>query len=184
LKLQILCTLGPSSLKREVMERLAERGVDLFRVNLSHTPLEAVEPTIDRIGEMCSVPIRLDTEGRRSAAAGWKPAWSSWSGATGAAGRGPAVGGADRLPIRPQTTFASLAPGSMVQVDFDGVLLRVVEAHEDRAEAVGAVGMMVHMIRAFDRVGLAALQGPEAQLIGAGRREAPDPTGNGIRDLV
>src|SRR5688572_5736659 len=62
-KLQVLCTLGPASLKDDVLERLASRGVDLFRLNLSHTPLEAVEPTITRIRELCSVPICLDTEG-------------------------------------------------------------------------------------------------------------------------
>jgi pyruvate kinase len=34
MKVQILCTLGPSSLRPDVIRRLDERGVDLFRVNL------------------------------------------------------------------------------------------------------------------------------------------------------
>lgn len=40
------------------------------------------------------------------------------------------------------------------------------------------------VLAAETAVGLAALQGPETQLVVAGRREAPDPTGNGTRDLV
>ena len=49
MKVQILCTLGPSSLRPDVIAGLDERGVDLYRINLSHTPLEAVAPTIERI---------------------------------------------------------------------------------------------------------------------------------------
>lgn len=150
LKLQVLCTLGPASLKRDVMERLAERGVDLFRVNLSHTPLEAVEPTINRIRETCPVPICLDTEGAQVRCGRLE---------AGVAVLEPGqrvrlvadhqvVGGTDRLPIRPQATFAGLGPGSTVQVDFDGVLLRVVEAYEDRAEAVVTEGGRVQSNRA------------------------------------
>ena len=77
MKVQILCTLGPSSLRPDVIEGLDKRGVDLFRINLSHTPLEAVAPTIERIQQHSTTPICLDTEGRRSAVGRWPPA-SSW----------------------------------------------------------------------------------------------------------
>jgi pyruvate kinase len=60
---QILCTLGPSSLRPEVITRLDERGVDLFRINLSHTPLEAVAPAIELIRSCSATPVCLDTEG-------------------------------------------------------------------------------------------------------------------------
>jgi pyruvate kinase len=149
LKLQVLCTLGPASLKRDVMERLAERGVDLFRVNLSHTPLEAVEPTIDRIRETCSVPICLDTEGAQVRCGRLEAGVAVLErGQRVRLVADQAVGAADRLPIRPQATFASLGPGSMVQVDFDGVLLQVVEAHEDHAETVVTEGGRVQSNRA------------------------------------
>ena len=44
-------------------QRLEERQVDLFRINLSHTRLEAVAETIEHIQSFSSVPICLDTEG-------------------------------------------------------------------------------------------------------------------------
>ena len=47
--IKVLCTLGPASLNRSVIQRLEERGVDLFRINLSHTPLEKVAETIEII---------------------------------------------------------------------------------------------------------------------------------------
>jgi pyruvate kinase len=148
-KLQVLCTLGPASLKDDVVERLAARGVDLFRLNLSHTPLEAVEPTIIRVRELCSVPICLDTEGAQ-VRCGQVP------GGTAILEPGQWVrlvadedlGGVDRLHIRPRATFATLAPGSTLQVDFDGVVLRIVEVGEDGAESVVVEGGRVSSNRA------------------------------------
>src|SRR5436305_114346 len=63
MKIKILCTLGPASLRGDVIRALEERGVDLFRINLSHTPPEAVEPTIALIRRYSHVPICLDTQG-------------------------------------------------------------------------------------------------------------------------
>jgi pyruvate kinase len=148
-KLQVLCTLGPASLKDDVIERLAARGVDLFRLNLSHTPLEAVEPTITRIRELCSVPICLDTEGAQVRC-------GRVAGGTATLEPGQRVrlvadedlGGTDRLHIRPRATFAALQPGSTLQVDFDGVVLRIVEAAEDGAESVVVEGGRVSSNRA------------------------------------
>ena len=63
MKIKILCTLGPASLRGDVIRALEERGVDLFRINLSHTPPEAVEPTIALIRRYSNVPICLDSQG-------------------------------------------------------------------------------------------------------------------------
>jgi pyruvate kinase len=138
-KLQVLCTLGPASLKDDVIERLAARGVDLFRLNLSHTPLEAVEPTITRIRGLCSVPICLDTEGaqvRCGRVHGGTATFEPGQRVRLVAAEDP--GGVDELPIRPRATFAALRPGSSLQVDFDGVVLRILEVGEDSAESVVA----------------------------------------------
>ena len=62
-KIQIWCTLGPSSLNKRVIQRLDEAGVSIFRINLSHTNIEDVEKNILKIKEYTSVPICLDTEG-------------------------------------------------------------------------------------------------------------------------
>ena len=61
--IKILCTLGPASLKKGVIKRLEDQGVDLFRLNLSHTRIEDLEGQIDFIRDSTSVPLCLDTEG-------------------------------------------------------------------------------------------------------------------------
>src|SRR5688572_19838445 len=60
---KILCTLGPASLRPDIVAALDARHVDLFRVNLSHTPLDAVERTVRMLQRLSSTPICLDTEG-------------------------------------------------------------------------------------------------------------------------
>ena len=60
---RILVTLGPSSLSEDVVKRCADQDVHVFRVNLSHTPLKEVAPTIDKIRQWTDTPICLDSEG-------------------------------------------------------------------------------------------------------------------------
>jgi pyruvate kinase len=148
-KLQVLCTLGPASLKDDVIGGLAGRGVDLFRLNLSHTPLEAVEPTIRRVRELCSVPICLDTEGaqvRCGRVAGGTATLEPGQRVRLVADEDP--GGTERLQLKPRATFATLRPGSTLQVDFDGVVLRIAEVGEDSAESVVVEGGRVSSNRA------------------------------------
>ena len=60
---EILCTLGPSSLNDRVIARLAELGVSLFRLNLSHLKLSQVAGIIEFVQSRTTVPLCLDTEG-------------------------------------------------------------------------------------------------------------------------
>ena len=63
MRIKILCTLGPATLKKGVIRRLEDLDVDLFRLNLSHTRIEDLEDQIDFIRDTTSVPLCLDTEG-------------------------------------------------------------------------------------------------------------------------
>ena len=36
----IISTLGPSSLRKEIVQKMDESGVDVFRINLSHTNID------------------------------------------------------------------------------------------------------------------------------------------------
>ena len=61
--IQILSTLGPSSLNQTTVEAMASKGVNLFRINLSHTALDDVSGIISKIQSWTDVPICLDSEG-------------------------------------------------------------------------------------------------------------------------
>ena len=132
----LLCTLGPSSINRQTIERLQDRGVDLFRINLSHTPLDKVEQTILAIQEHSSTPICLDTEGAQVR--------------TGVMAENvvvndrqrvrltpeTVVGTANELCLTPASVFEELQPNNLIGLDFDGVVLLVLEADASGADSV------------------------------------------------
>ena len=110
--MQILCTLGPSSLRPDVIRRLDERGVDLFRVNLSHTPLEAVAPAIELIHGCSTTPVCLDTEGAQVRCGPMAPDVTLQEGRTvrlAAAGR---VGTAEALILQPGGPWRLCGPAA------------------------------------------------------------------------
>ena len=63
MSINILVTLGPSSLNIHTVNELTNKGVDLFRINLSHTKLDDVRGIIENIQSWTDVPVCLDSEG-------------------------------------------------------------------------------------------------------------------------
>jgi pyruvate kinase len=140
MKVQILCTLGPASLQPDVIRRLDERGVDLFRVNLSHTPLEAVAPTIELIQGCSETPVCLDTEGAQVRCGPMAPDVTLEPGRTVRLAAAGQLGTAEELILLPRSTLEALRPASELSVDFNGALLRVTEAGPAGATAVVVEG--------------------------------------------
>jgi pyruvate kinase len=168
---QILCTLGPSSLRPEVIEGLDERGVDLFRVNLSHTPLEAVAPTIERIQRCSATPICLDTEGAQVRCGPMAPDVVLEQGRTVRLTAAGELGTAERLTLQPRAALDALRPGSELSVDFNGALLRVTEVSPGGATAQVVEGGQVRSNKAatVDPAPLLpALSDKDLQAIGIG----------------
>jgi pyruvate kinase len=132
----ILCTLGPASLRPDVVKELDARGIDLFRINLSHTPPDAVESTIEFVRRYSSTPICLDTEGAQVRCGTMMPGVVVTEGETITLTSTDSLGMADTLAMRPPSVFEELRVGSILKVDFDGAELRVTEVGEGDAEAI------------------------------------------------
>jgi sulfate adenylyltransferase len=134
-KIKILCTLGPASLRPDVLRGMEERGVDLYRINLSHTTLEQVEPAIELIRGASSVPISLDSQGAQVRCGLVRDDVLLEAGGRIELTAEPALGDAERLNLWPPVVFETLSPGARVGVDFDGVRLEVDRVEEGRAWA-------------------------------------------------
>ena len=61
-KINVLCTLGPSSLNPKFL-KYTEGKVSLVRLNMSHIKINSLEKKIKYIRKYCKTPICLDTEG-------------------------------------------------------------------------------------------------------------------------
>ena len=67
-KTKLICTLGPATNSSETLGQLIEKGVDVFRLNMSHATHESVREVVPQIRRLAakaarSVAILLDTQG-------------------------------------------------------------------------------------------------------------------------
>lgn len=132
----ILCTLGPSSLNRSTIERLQSRGVDLFRINLSHTPLDRVAETIRTIQSFSTVPVCLDTEGAQVRTGTMEENIEVRDRQHVTLTPQTIVGNGDRFTLTPPSVFEELDANTLVGVDFDGVVLLVLQKNGDGVDTV------------------------------------------------
>ena len=60
---KIIATLGPSTFNQKIVEKLDESGVDIFRINLSHTEIKDYQKLAEKISIWTKKPVCPDTEG-------------------------------------------------------------------------------------------------------------------------
>ena len=62
-KIKIICTLGPSSFKKNILTKLKKQNIDIFRINLSHTSKNQIKSKILYLKKNNVKNICLDSEG-------------------------------------------------------------------------------------------------------------------------
>ncbi len=122
-KPKIICTIGPASLNPETLASFRERGVNFFRINLSHTNQEDIEKNI-KILQTGGVPIILDTEGLQIRSANTEEI-DLKEGSTIKLHNRPKKCDSSNLVLNPANTADKLREGDLIAVDFNSVLLKV-----------------------------------------------------------
>jgi pyruvate kinase len=142
--IKILSTLGPSSLNKETVQTLAENGINLFRINLSHTALEDVEGIISNIQSWTDVPVCLDSEGAQ-VRNGFMESGSVefQAGDLVTIHPEPIVGDRQNISFTPDSVFSQLNEGDEIRVDFDSVTFRIIEKESDQLIATVLQGGLV-----------------------------------------
>ena len=118
-----------------VIRRLEDTGVDLFRINLSHTRLEDLEDVISRIQKATDVPLCLDTEGaqiRTSGFAADKKHFQEFEAIRIVADN--LTLGHDEFGLTPNGIVKLLRVGDILTIDFNSVLVQVIGIDEDGAD--------------------------------------------------
>jgi pyruvate kinase len=171
--INVLCTLGPASLNRATIKRLEERGVDLFRINLSHTPLESVAATIETIQALSLVPICLDTEGAQVRTGNMADQVHVSEAEHVRLEPNVALGNARLISLTPASVFTEMQPNNLIGLDFDGVVLLVLRVDERGADTVVLNGGNIGSNKAVvitPSPQLLALSDKDRQAIQIGRR--------------
>jgi pyruvate kinase len=128
----ILCTVGPSSADPQVIQKLDRAGVDIFRINFSHTRAEEIRAAIEGIQAATSKPLCLDLEGaqiRSGYMANQRVDFTD--GSLVKVHGAPILGDAENLQLTPGFVIGEIQPGDLICVDFDTLLLQVLENRGD-----------------------------------------------------
>jgi pyruvate kinase len=118
-----------------VIGRLAELGATLFRINLSHTALDDVGDVIDFIRGHTDVPVCLDTEGAQVRTAAFVD--GKVQVAENEIIRIPHArvpGDGRRFNLYPRGIATELEIGDFISIDFNAVLVQVVDIDADGVE--------------------------------------------------
>ena len=142
---KILATLGPSSLNGDIVKKLTKKGVDLFRINLSHTKLEDVKDIIKKIQSWTDVPVCLDSEGaqiRNQDMASESVIFKE--GDFVKVHHASVVGDSNNISFTPENVSQQLKNGDEIRVDFNSVCFRIIEVKDNfllaKVESGGVVG--------------------------------------------
>jgi pyruvate kinase len=124
---KIIVTLGPSTNTEQDLRMIKAKGVDFVRVNMSHSSLEDLEYFID-LSQKIGIPFILDTEGSQIR--------------TGDLEEGvihfnendelelcaqEIVGNTQIISLKPGHILEQLEAGDLIHVDFDSLILRVMD---------------------------------------------------------
>ena len=130
---RVICTVGPASRKPGIIRRLQALGVSLFRINLSHTPLEEVGPAVAFLQEHSTVPICLDSEGAQVRTGTFATALTDLrKDSVIQVHRSPISGDAQKFNFTPPVTLGLLQLGDLITIDFHTVVVQVMEIQSDR----------------------------------------------------
>ena len=159
-KPKILTTLGPASLNSKIIRKLSGRGVDYFRINMSHTSIDELKQHIKTIRQFSDTPICIDSEGAqvRTGLMPENTIFKDRQRITLFSGKN--IGNSERMGLWPSDVFTQLRSGRILTVDFDSVLLSVLSVKEDSAEALVLNGGRVgdnKAVTLFPSVSLPAL---------------------------
>ncbi len=124
---QIVVTLGPATFNLEALRRMKARAVDFVRTNMSHSSLADLRRAM-AMARKVGIPFIIDTEGSqvRTCEVEGGSAWYDQDDEVVLAA-GPQEAGRGTLPLRPPSVLLQLAPGDLVHIDFDSLVLRVTD---------------------------------------------------------
>ena len=138
-KIKILATLGPSSSKPESIAALFRAGADVFRVNMSHTPHDAMRELIRSIREVEQefkrpIGILADLQGPKLRVGRFAGGSVDLKvGQRFVLDSDETPGSEERVQLPHPEILASLEPGHAMLLDDGRVRLKIVEASADRA---------------------------------------------------
>lgn len=143
-KIKILATVGPSSLKAETIQAMDQSGVDLFRVNLSHTSAADYPDVMKKIQSWTSTPVSTDTEGAQLRTGRMESGTVALKAdSLVELSYDEVLGTARTVPLYPRLDEQILRVGDILHVDFNSVAVQLIRVDGLRMTGHVITGGMV-----------------------------------------
>jgi pyruvate kinase len=126
--IKLICTIGPTLVDAKILKRMEQLGVDLLRINMSHTSIKQLKEMVRLIQRITGIPICIDTEGAQIRTGRIKND-------TAELRKGDLVkiiskdiiGDSACFCLTPLNVVKQLIPGTLVYIDYNRVLLLITE---------------------------------------------------------
>lgn len=134
--IKILATVGPSSIDKQMLQRMESVGVDVFRINLSHTKKEDFEQVFQKISSTVSKTICVDSEGAQIRTGKMKNGQAILvNNSIVSLTNSDVLGDEKTIPLYPISPKESLKVGDILYVDFQNVIIQVIELSNNDVKA-------------------------------------------------
>ncbi|MGE0614883.1 MAG: pyruvate kinase [Bacteriovoracia bacterium] len=143
--IQLLVTLGPASMDRRKVEAMDREGVDVFRINMSHTPAEKLPEIIRNVSQWTKKPLCVDTEGAQIRTGRMGEGTTTLRRGASVRFVGAQETGTDSvIPLYPIDPAQLLHAGDVLHLDFNSAVIQVTavdaQGAHGRVLAGGLVG--------------------------------------------
>lgn len=125
---KIICTLGPSSFKKSVLKKLKKENVDIFRINLSHTPKSLIKSKILYLKKNKIKNICIDTEGAQIRTTECKKRYFLKKNKIIKISNLNRFSNSDEISLYPKFNILSIKKNSIILIGFNNLELQVVKA--------------------------------------------------------
>ncbi len=125
---QVIVTLGPATNSENDLKKIKDKNVDFVRVNMSHSSAEDLKYFIG-LAKKVGVPFVIDTEGSQVRTGSLKEDIIELEENNELKIYAEKIiGDKTKISLTPSGVISQLAPGDLIYIDFDTVLLRVLDA--------------------------------------------------------
>ena len=137
MKKKIICTLGPSSFKSSILKEFKNQNVFIYRINLSHTKIEALEKQILFLKRNKIKNICIDTEGAQIRTTKVKKKFLLKKNHIIKIGNENSLSNNRILNLYPKFNHLSCKINSIIYVGFENLVLKVIK--KDKKNLYGKV---------------------------------------------
>ena len=136
-KIKIIATVGPGSMNEHTIKKMDESGVDMFRINMSHTDINFFESTVKQLKVWTNKPICPDTEGAQIRSSILGEELSVAIHAKINIVNSDSLIDSIQIGISGCNVYDTFFCGDLIKIDFEGVLIQIIQS--DKRKIIGEV---------------------------------------------